>query len=190
MKKSKGFFLLSFLPAIAYWLLEDHYPVRVALGVGLALAVIEILIEKIWLKRVHSLTKFNFLILMLLGSLSLMGDDGIWFKLQPAFTGVGVAGFLIFQRKRGTSLIQEMQQDFPQKIPVPPELTKRLEMHMAAFMFSYGSFMGFVAFKLSTDLWLFYRTIGFYIAGAIFFGAEIIFMRRWVKRRSFVASQD
>ena len=181
-RKHKGFFLLSFLPAIAYWILEENYPIRVALGVGLGLAVVEILIEKFWLGHIHSLTKFNFIILMFLGGISLIGDEGIWFKLQPAFTGVGVASFLLFQKIRGKSLIAELQKDFPQKIAVPIELTKNLESHMAAFMFSYGCFMAYVAFNMTTDLWLFYRTIGFYICGAIFFGIEVIVMRRWVRR--------
>lgn len=83
MKNNKIFGLMSFLPAIAYWWLEENYPLRIALGVGLGLAVIEILIERIWLGHVHTISKFNFAIIMILGGLSLLGDDGLWFKLQP-----------------------------------------------------------------------------------------------------------
>lgn len=181
MKSSKGFFLLSFIPAIAYWWLEENYPVRIALSVGLGLAVLEIVIEKLWRKHVHSISKFNFIILMLLGGVSLLGDDGIWFKLQPTFTGVGIAGFLLFQQKRGIGFIEEMQREFPQKVAIPPALSRRLELHMAIFTLCYGIFMAFVAVKATTDMWLFFKTAGFYICSGLFFVIEVFLMRRWIR---------
>lgn len=181
MNNSKGFFLLSFIPAIAYWWLEENYPVRIALAVGLGLAVVEIIIEKLWRKHVHSISKFNFVILMLLGGVSLLGDDGIWFKLQPTFTGVGIAGFLLFQQKRGIGFIEEMQREFSQKVTIPPILSRRLELHMAVFTLCYGIFMAFIAVKATTDVWLFFRTAGFYISSGFFFVIEVFLMRRWIR---------
>lgn len=186
MGNSKGFFLLSFLPAIAYWWLEENYPVRIALAVGLGLAVVEIVIERLWLGKIHAISKFNFLILMLLGGISLIGDDGIWFKLQPTFTGIGIAGFLLFQNKRGHSLIIEMQQEMAQKISLPPELAKRLEIHMAIFTLMYGIFMAMIAFYASTDAWLFFKTAGFYLASFVFFGFEVVIIRRWIKKQASI----
>lgn len=182
MNKSKGFILLSFLPAIAFWWLEENYPLRIALAAGLGMAVVEIVIERLMLGHVHTISKFNFLILMFLGGLSLLGDEGIWFKLQPCFTGVGVGGFLFVQRFRGKSIIAEMQKEFPQKMPIPEPLIKKVELHMGVFMFSYGLFMAYIAVTQSTDKWLFFRTAGFYICSGVFLGAEVFFMRSWAKK--------
>lgn len=181
MNKSKGFILLSFLPAIVFWWLEENYPLRIALAAGLGMAVIEVIVERLMLGHVHKISKFNFIILMFLGAMSLLGDEGIWFKLQPCFTGVGVGGFLFYQRYKGQSIIVELQKEFPQKVSIPMKLTKRIEFHMGIFMFSYGLFMAGVAVKASTDYWLFFRTAGFYICSAIFLGVEVVYMRRWVR---------
>lgn len=184
MKNNKIFGLMSFLPAIAYWWLEENYPLRVALGVGLGLAVIEILIERIWLGHVHTISKFNFAIIMILGGLSLLGDDGLWFKLQPCFTGVLVAAFLFWQRARGKSILFEMQQSLGQKGVMPLEITVELEKHMAIFMLGYGLMMAPIAFRASTDTWLFFKTIGFYISSGLFFIFEVFYVRRFITAKN------
>lgn len=181
VNKSKVFLLLSFLPAIVFWWLEENYPLRIALAAGLGMAVIEIVLERFMMGHVQKISKFNFIILMFLGAMSLLGDEGIWFKLQPCFTGVGVGAFLFYQQYKGESLIAQMQKEFPQKVSIPMQLTKRVELHMSIFMFSYGVFMAGVAIKASTDYWLFFKTAGFYICSAVFFAAEVIYMRRWVR---------
>ena len=43
---SKPYFLLSFLPAVAYWYLETYYTLEVALIGGILLGVIEMVLEK------------------------------------------------------------------------------------------------------------------------------------------------
>ncbi len=107
-KNSKHFFLISFLPALAYWYLEENYSLEVALTGGILLSVIEMLLEKIFTKHIHTLSKFNFALILGLGSLSLLASEGIWFKLQPFFTGVVMGGYLLFRNLRGKSLITEM----------------------------------------------------------------------------------
>ncbi len=55
---SKNFFLISFLPAIAYWYLEENYPVMIAVTGGMILATIEVLFEKIYFKHVQHLKSY------------------------------------------------------------------------------------------------------------------------------------
>ena len=104
----KNFFLISFLPAIAYWYLEENYPIRIAIAGGLALSILELTLEYIFTKHLHSLSKFNFGLILFLGGLSLLGDEGIWFKLQPAITGIVIAIFLLVKRKLGKDSLQSV----------------------------------------------------------------------------------
>ncbi len=92
MGNNKPFFFLSFLPAIAYWYLESNYDLQTALIGGLVLATVEILLEKIFTKHVHAISKFNFYLVVVLGGIAFIGQEGIWFKLQPFFTGVLMGG--------------------------------------------------------------------------------------------------
>ncbi len=182
-KLSKNFFLISFLPAIAYWYLEENYPIRIAVTGGLILAFLEIALEKIFTKHVHGISKFNFFLLLLLGGLSLLGDEGLWFKLQPFFTGVIMGGYLLFKLWRGVGLMEEMMMAMMEESRRPPKFIIRiLELHSSVFFLLYGIFMGYVAIYLSSDRWIFFKTAGFYIAFVGFFLIELIYIRLKMKR--------
>jgi len=179
---SKNFFLISFLPAIAYWYLEANYPISIAVTGGMILATLEVLIEKVFFKHVHTLSKFNFFLIAFLGGLSLLGDEGIWFKLQPAFTGVGIGAFLFYRLKAGNGLLIEMMESLNPNNTPPKAMIQGMEFHLSILFFIYGLFMVFVATQLSTDVWLFFKTIGFYIAFAIFMVGEFIWLRHQAKK--------
>ena len=93
---SKRFFLLSFFPAIAYWYLEENYSIKIAAIGGLALAFGEIIFERILLKEIHKISILNFMLILFLSTLSLIADDGLWFKLQPVVTSAAMVLILIF----------------------------------------------------------------------------------------------
>lgn len=167
---------------MAYWYLEENYPIRIALMGGLALAVIEIALEKYFTKHVHKLSIFNFYLILALGSISLIGDDGIWFKLQPFFTGLFMGGFLFYKSYKGDGLIYDMAITMNQKTAPPKEILNSMELHLSVLLIVYGIFMAFVAFFLKTSQWLFFKTAGFYIVFFIFLIFEMIIMRRKLKK--------
>ena len=164
------FFLISFLPAIAYWYLETYYTLKIALIGGLILAIIEISLEKILTKKVHKISLFNFWLILILGGISLLGEEGIWFKLQPFFTGVLMGTYFLWSTSTGKSLMAEMmpmQND--KKHALPEFVFIKLERDLGIFMICYGIFMAYIALKQETKAWLFYKTIGFYISSFVFF---------------------
>ena len=198
---SKSFFLISFLPAAAYWYLEANYPVRIAVTGGLIMAVLEIALEHFYTKHVHSISKFNFLLIAVLGGISLLDDNGVWFRLQPTFTGLFMGGYLIYKVKRGQGLFLEMMKETNPEKQLPEDMMKRLEKHLGYFMIAYGLFMvyfathGFIDVDPASippeelqrikaindplrDRWIFWKTFGFYIAFFIFMFVEFIFMRK------------
>ena len=177
-KKSRSFFLLSFLPALTYWYLETHYSLKIALMGGMTLAFIEMLLEKILLKHVHSISKINLSIIVVLGLLSLLGNDGILFKMQPLFTGMILGGILYIQNIRGKSILWIMMKDLQSHHSPPQFLIEKMERHLSIFISLYGLFMGAVALAGSTSQWLFFKTFGFYLAFALFFLLEIILLKR------------
>jgi intracellular septation protein len=69
--KNKNLFLISFLPAVAYWYLESNYDLKTALIGGIILGVAEILFEKFFIGHVHTISKFNFYLILLLGGVDL-----------------------------------------------------------------------------------------------------------------------
>ena len=187
----KNFYLFSFLPAIAYWYLEENYPIRIAVMGGLILAILEIGVEYFYTKHVHTLSKFNFFLILGLGGISLLGDEGIWFKLQPMFTGVGISLFLFYRLFiRGEGLLVEMGHSMHEgKVALPDFILDKMERDLAFLFFVYGSFMGVVAWRGSTDQWLFFKTVGFYIVFFLFAIIEVLLMRKSLKAFSQIPAR-
>ncbi|MBT7609514.1 MAG: hypothetical protein HN576_07145 [Bacteriovoracaceae bacterium] len=182
-KLSKNFFLISFLPAFAYWYLEENYPLRIALAGGMILASLEVILEQYFTKHIHTLSKFNFFLIVLLGGISLIGDEGIWFKLQPFFTGLGMSSFMGYRLWKGEGMLLEMMKSMPQgKNKLPDFIMKNMEKHVCIFFFVYALFMAFVAIFLSTDTWLFFKTIGLYIIFGVLMIFEFFFIRFQIKK--------
>ena len=176
-KKSNSFFLISFIPALAYWYLEANASLQVALIAGIGLALAELLLEWALFRHIHTISKINFILIAVLGGVALLGRDGVWFKLQPFFTGVGLGGILLVQNFRGKSIMWGMAHEF-QRRPPPRPLLETMEKHLAIFLSAYGFFMGYMAIWRSTDEWLFFKTFGFYLAFGLFAVVEFYFLRR------------
>jgi len=178
----KSFFLISFLPALAYWYLEEKYPVRIAVMGGLVLSVLELGLEYAFTRMLHALSKLNFVLILLLGALSLFGDDGIWFKLQPLFTGMILGPLLIFKSRRGNGIFLELMESMG-KVPPDVEIFQKLEIHTGIFLLLYGIFMGTLAIWFSTSVWAFFKTAGLYITFFVFMIIEIVYLRFLMKRK-------
>lgn len=177
MKSQKGFFLVSFFPALAYWYLESHYSVRIAVIGGLSLAVLEIFLEKIFLKKVHQISVANFFLILILSTLSVLGDEGLWFRLQPSVTGVAIGLFLFYKSYFSSSFFKTMMLEMGQK-SLPDKLIIPMERDVALLFLIYGLWMIYVALNLSTSEWLFYKTAGFYLIFFVFMVVEFFLMRR------------
>lgn len=178
----KPYFLLSFIPAVAYWYLENHYTLEIALMGGIFLGVVEMLLEKKFTGHVHTLSKLNLSLIVILGGISLIAKEGIFFKLQPTMTGLALSVFLIYKKIKKQSLMLEMLKDMKQKPPLAEEIYKTMEWHMCVFLICFAFFMAHIALNESTATWLFWKTGGFYIAFGGFMVVEMIFIQ-WYSRR-------
>lgn len=181
--KTPPYFLMSFIPAVAYWILESYFTLEIALVGGILLGLIEMLLEKRISDHVHSLSKINISLIVVLGFISLIANEGIWFKLQPTFTGIAVSSFLVFKKIKGESLMVDMMKDMGQdKLPMPPVVYKLIEWHLCLFLFAFAFFMAKVAVYETTATWLFWKTGGFYLAFGVFLVFEMIFLRWHLKK--------
>ena len=178
----KPYFLLSFIPAIAYWLLETYFTLEIALIGGMVLGVIEMILEKKFTRYVHTLSKLNLSLIVVLGGISLLAKEGIFFKLQPTLTGLCLAGFFIYKRIKNQSIMVEMLKDLRQKQLFPEQTYKMIEWHMCLFLVVFASFMAFVALRESTATWLFWKTGGFYVAFGGFMIFEMIFLKLHLRK--------
>lgn len=176
------YFLLSFIPAVAYWLLETYSTLEIALIGGVILGILEMGFEKYFTGHIHTLSKLNVSLIVGLGGIALIAQEGIWFKLQPTLTGLAVASFLLFKKFKKQSLMIQMLTDFKQPLPLPAEAYHKIEWHMCLFLILFAAFMARVAIAEPTATWLFWKTAGFYIVFGVFMVLEMLYLR-WFLRR-------
>lgn len=182
MDKQNKFFFISFIPALAYWYLESNYDLKTALIGGVSLAIIEIIAEKILFKKIHKIALLNFYLIVFLGGIAFLGEDGVWYRLQPFFTGIVMSAFLFYQKLKNRSFMLITMKEIGNTPLIPDFIMIRIEFHMAIFLLLYGVFMGGIAIWGSSDQWIFFKTIGFYIATFIFFIFEMILMRKDIRK--------
>ncbi len=122
---------------------------------------------------------------MRLGGISLIAREGLWFKLQPSLTGVAVASFFLFKKWKKESLIHQMLIDMktPQDKILPSEIYEMMEWHLCLFLIANAVWMTYVALKMTTAQWLFWKTAGFYIVFIPFMLLEMVFILRKVRRK-------
>jgi intracellular septation protein len=183
---SKKFFLLSFFPAIAYWYLEDNYPIQVAVTGGLILAVVEMGLEYLFTRHVHKISLFNFLLIAVLGGFSLFAQDGIWFRLYPAFTSLALSLILFIYWLRTEGLMWTTMKDMGGRLP-PYEFWRPMEGRMIGLFALHGVLMGVLALKGATDWWVFFKTAGFFLIFIVYTLLESFLLRR--KTKSLLAKR-
>ena len=181
-QKNKQLFWASFLPAIAYWYLEENYSLQVALLGGLFLAILEMSLEWLLTRHIHTLSRFNFFLILILGGIAFIAQEGMWFKLQPFFTGLLMGGYLLYRLLKKESLMVEMMRSLHTH-PLPEPLIMRLERDLSLFLVTYAFFMAGIAFYASTSTWLFFKTGGFYIITIIFFVMEMVMIQLKIKKK-------
>jgi intracellular septation protein len=183
--RAPPFFLMSFIPAVAYWLLETYTTLEIALIGGIVLGLVEMGLEKKFTGYIHTLSKLNLSLIVVLGGVSLVAKEGIWFKLQPTMTGIAVSLFFIYKKWKNESLIHQMLIDMktPANRMLPENIYGIMEWHLCLFLFSYALWMAWVTYSMTTSQWLFWKTGGFYLAFIPFMLMEMIYIRSRLKGR-------
>src|SRR4051812_8922273 len=90
----KSLFLGGLLPVIIFTVIEEYYGTLWGLVAGMIFGVGEILWELYSRGKVDSMTWGGNGILLVLGGISLITQEGLWFKLQPALIEIAFAGIL------------------------------------------------------------------------------------------------
>jgi intracellular septation protein len=143
------------------------------------------LLEKKFTGHVHTLSKLNISLVIVLGVISLIAKEGVWFKLQPTMTGIAVAGFFFYKKIKGESLIHQMLIDMktPPGKMLPEPVYEMMEWHLCLFLIVFAGWMAYVALHMTTTQWIFWKTGGFYVAFVPFMIIEMFFIRIKIRGR-------
>src|SRR3954470_12476797 len=98
----RALLIAAILPVIAFSVIEDRFGTLWGLVAGMGFGVGEIAYEWIKQRKVDAFTWAGNGMLLVLGGVSLVTNEGIWFKLQPAIieavTAVAFCGSVLLKK--------------------------------------------------------------------------------------------
>jgi intracellular septation protein len=179
-----AFFFGGLLPVIAFTVIEEKWGTVAGLIAGMVFGVGEIMYEMIKHRKVSLITWIGNGLLLGLGAISLISDDGIWFKLQPALFEYGFFIFLVGSwlfNKPFLVLMMEKQN------PTAPEFLKQrmkgMTFRLGLFFLAHGLLATWAAFKWSTESWALLKGVGLTVSMVVYMVLEVIVARRQLQKK-------
>lgn len=179
-----AFLFGGLLPVIAFTVIEEKWGTIAGLIAGMVFGVGEIIYELVKHKKVSLITWVGNGLLLGLGAISLISDDGIWFKLQPAFFEYGFFVFLVgswLLKKPFLVLMLEKQN------PTAPDFLKQrmsgMTFRLGIFFLAHGVLATWAAFYWSTERWALLKGVGLTVSMIMYMAAEIVVARLQLKKK-------
>lgn len=180
----RSLFLGGVLPVVAFALVEEYYGTMGGLIAGIAFGVGELLYEKIRLGKIQGVTIAGNALVIVLGGVSLLEDDPLFFKLQPAILIFAFSALMIVSSLIKRPFLVEMsKKQMPNAPAIVRERLGALNWRIGICLFAIGLLSMHAAFYWSTAAWAFLKGVG---APVILFGymaVEFAILRWRAKRR-------
>lgn len=184
-KQLRSFLLGGILPVVVFTLIEEYYGTFWGLIAGMILGAGEILWEWRTQKKVDPLTWGGNGLLLILGGVSLFTQEGLWFKLQPAFLEGCMALALwisVVLKKPLLLLLAQKQGGLPAHLP--EKAMKRLKQAFLGLTFRIGAFFAvhaglatWAALYWSTSAWALLKGVGLTVSLIVYMVVESLILR-------------
>lgn len=179
--KREAFLSLLFggiLPIAAFSLIEDSYGPVWGTVAGMIFGLGEIVFEKIKYKKVSTITWIGNLMILVLGGISIISQDGIWFKLQPAlfeaFFTMMLWGSLIMKKPLLIAMAEKQGTHIP---PQAKPLLKGMTFRLGLFFAIHTVVATWAAFSWTTAQWAWLKGVGLMVTFGIYLGLEYLMIR-------------
>ena len=174
-----AFFFGGILPLVAFAIIEDQYGTLAGIIAGMIFGLGEVIYEYVSRRKISTITWASNLMILILGGLSLVSSDGIWFKLQPALFEASFVLFLwgsLLAKKNVIVLLAEKQgQVMPDFLH---EKMKGFAFRLGVFFFLHTALAVWSAFHWTTAQWALLKGVGLPVSMVIYVVAEMIIIRR------------
>ncbi len=179
-------FTIGFLPILAFIIADEFFGPRIGLIVAIIVGVFELIYHYARYRRIERFVLFDTLLIILMGSISLLLHDDIFFKLKPALIEAIVVilfGIHAFSSRpvllmMGKRYLKDMEIN-----PVQAQMIRRMSVLLFWILLAHTILIVYSAYFWSRDAWAFISGGLFYIlVGVIFIGQ--FFYNRFFRKHS------
>jgi isopentenyldiphosphate isomerase/intracellular septation protein A len=183
--------LPGFIPLFVFIAIDEIWGTRAGLIAALAIGVAEMVWIWIREKRFDRFVLFDTGLLLALGSVSIVLDNDIFFKLKPGLVELILCAVLAVSAFSKLNIVGLMTQRYMKDIELNQDQMAqfRKSMQLMFFVFLIHTLLVFyAAFYLSNEAWAFISGGLFYILFGLVFGYE--FIKQKLKFRQKIATAD
>lgn len=183
-KTAAGLFFGGLLPVIAFTFIEEYYGIIPGLIAGMIFGLGEIIWELYRHKKVQKITWIGNGMLLVLGGVSLISSEGIWFKLQPALMEGAFAlvlwGSLIMKKPLLVYLAEQQGQTFPEEIK---SRMNGITFRVGVFFAIHAALATWAALYWSTTNWALLKGVGLTVSFILYLVIEALLLRRAILKQ-------
>lgn len=183
MKPWQQLLLGGVLPIAAFTLVEQIYGTWGGLIAGLVFGLGEVIFEFQQTRRVQAITWISTGLILVLGSISLLDDNPVFFKLQPAIlTFVFAIALWVSHWMKKPLLLMFALKTNPHLPPHAVQALFGMNFRFGFVALALGLISVHAAYQWSTAAWAILKAVGFPVALVLFMLIEVFFLRRRIHR--------
>lgn len=176
--QAMSLFFAGLLPVIAFTLIEEYYGIIAGLIAGMVFGFGEIIWELYRHRKVQTMTWIGNGLLLVLGGISLVSSEGLWFKLQPALMEGLFALALWISVIIKKPLLVFLAEQQGQKLPdIIKDKFKGITIRAGLFFAIHTGLAIWAALEWSTTNWALLKGVGVTVSFVLYLGLEILLLR-------------
>jgi isopentenyldiphosphate isomerase/intracellular septation protein A len=172
--------LPGLIPLFVFVVADELWGNLVGLYVAVGTGILELAFSFFKSGKIEKFILLDLGLLILLGSVSVLLKDDIYFKLKPAFIEIIFAAILAFSLYSPKNIIFEMSLRYLDGVPVNPDAETQFNKSLKVIFFLtlvHIVLVFYSAWYMSRESWAFISGILFYVMIFAYFGGVIILKR-------------
>ena len=179
--------LPGFIPLFVFIAADEIWGTKIGLFVAIAVGVAEMAYVAVKEKRFEKFVLFDTLLLVVLGGVSILLDNDIFFKLKPGLIELILVAVLAISAFSEVNIIGMMGQRYMKDVEFSTAQMQQMRQSMKSLFFIFlihTIFVFYSAFFMSKEVWAFISGGLFYIIFGVYFLFE--FLRQKKKQKMLV----
>jgi len=168
--------LPGFIPLFVFIAADEIWGTKVGLYVAVGVGVAEMIWVAVKEKRFEKFVLFDTLLLVVLGAVSILLDNDIFFKLKPGLVELILVAVLAISAFSGVNIVGLMGQRYMKDIELNEAQVKQMRNSMKSLFFIFlvhTVLVFYSAFFMSKEAWAFISGGLFYIIFGVYFLYEM-----------------
>jgi len=181
MKQFFDFFPVA-LFVVAYYLSKDMI---LSTKVLIAASALQIAVFWLWKRKVEKLHLGTFIVVLVMGSLTIFLDNPIFIIWKPTIINWSLALVFLVSLLIRRNLVRKATEGFLKQAPhlrldMPESRWAPLCLVWVLYFIASGCINLFVYFTYGEDFWVTFKLVGFTIINMAFFIAQFLYMSRYI----------